>query len=357
MALTAELQQGFEAFVAAARRLEQSYAALKARADAVDLQLEQTNRALAGTLAERETVLGALPVGVFALDPAGGCRWTNPEGERLRAVAAAAGSDLLALPAGERAAGDAILRIERVPLPDGGTVVVVEDRSRVVELQREVTRLDRLAALSELALGIAHEIKNPLNGVLGFAALMQQTDDPERLRAQAQKVVTGVKQVDEIVRAMLGFAKPREAGAAAPLLAVVREAAAAAQVPAARVRLHGATDVPVDAAALLRVLANLLRNSAEAAGDQVQIDVRARELPDGRVEIEVRDDGPGIPAELGARVFEPFVTSKARGHGLGLALAARVVAFLDGTLELSNPGEPGACFRIVVPRRAAAVPA
>lgn len=89
----------------------------------------------------------------------------------------------------------------------------------------------------------------------------------------------------------------------------------------------------------------------------MQIDVRARELPDGRVEIEVRDDGPGIPVELGARVFEPFVTSKARGHGLGLALAARVVAFLDGTLELSNPGEPGACFRIVVPRRAAAVPA
>jgi signal transduction histidine kinase len=348
--LEADLQRGFEAFVAAARRLEQSHAALKARADEVERQLARTHGELARTLAEREAVLRALPAGVFALDADGRCRWTNCEGERLRAAAAAAGHELPVATAGETEIGPLIVRTERVALPDGGTLAVVEDRSRIVHLQREVSRLDRLAALSELALGIAHEIKNPLNGVLGFASLMQQTEDPARLRAHAQRVIGGVHQIDEIVRAMLGFARPREAGATAPLAQVVREAAVAAQVPPQRVALHGATDAPVDALALVRVLANLFRNSAEAA-PEVRIEVTAG-VAGNRLELLIADDGPGVPAALGQRVFEPFVTSKERGHGLGLALAARVVAFLDGTLELCNAGEPGARFRILLPARA-----
>jgi two-component system, NtrC family, sensor histidine kinase HydH len=69
----------------------------------------------------------------------------------------------------------------------------------------------------------------------------------------------------------------------------------------------------------------------------------------GRVEILVRDDGPGVPANVGARVFEPFVSTKERGTGLGLPLCVRVLAFLGGDLELLNPGEPGACFRVRLP--------
>ena len=93
----------------------------------------------------------------------------------------------------------------------------------------------------------------------------------------------------------------------------------------------------------------LFRNSLEAVGDDVtlRVEVVARER---EVEIEVSDDGPGISAELAEKVFEPFVSSKARGHGLGLALASRVVGFLGGGLELVNPGEAGAKFRVRIPR-------
>jgi signal transduction histidine kinase len=118
-------------------------------------------------------------------------------------------------------------------------------------------------------------------------------------------------------------------------------------LPAVRVRLTGQRTARVDRDALCRVLANLFRNSIEAAPTAI-VAVHA-DTTGGRLELAVHDDGPGVPAEVGRRVFEPFVSTKERGSGLGLPLCVRVLAFLGGDLELLNPGEQGARFRVRLP--------
>ena len=341
------LQDGFARFVAAAAELERSYVALKERAAAVDLELQQTNAALHAALDERDAVFAALPIGVVVLDGRGEVVRRNPEAERLDAAARSAGIALERQPAGDVAFAGRTVRVRTVPIARGA-LVLLEDRSQVHELEREVHRLDRLAGLSELALGIAHEIKNPLNGVMGFAALLSRSEDPAAMKRFAGKVVQGVAQVDGIVKALLGFARPeRQRGRAASVGEAVAEAAAASGLPSVRVQVLGARELRADGDALARVLTNLFRNAIEAA-PAVRLVVTARSFG-GQLELDVQDDGPGVPAHVGDKVFEPFVSSKERGTGLGLPLCLRVLSFLGGSLELRNPGEVGACFRVRLP--------
>ena len=103
----------------------------------------------------------------------------------------------------------------------------------------------------------------------------------------------------------------------------------------------------VDADAVGRVLSNLIRNAIEAA-PAVRMRIVAS-LRSGALELLVEDDGPGVPQDVAQTAFEPFVSTKERGTGLGLALSARVLSYLGGDLRLLNPGEPGARFRVTVP--------
>lgn len=342
-----QLQQGMANFIAAARELEHSYRELKRRAEVVDLELQASNRALQQALQEREAIVAALPLGLFTLDRQGGLRCCNAEAERLHALATAAGCQLAEQPEGECEAGALRLRLQRLQLPTG-ELLLVEDRSRMRDLERKVQRLDRLAGLSELALGVAHEIKNPLNGIMGFASLLERSSEDATTRRHAARIVQGVQQVDRIVKSLLGFARPeRSRGRAAPLRQLLASAARAAGLPAARLFASGSLDVAADADAVECVLTNLFRNAIEACADvslQAHAEVRAATLV-----LQIRDDGPGIPAGLGERVFEPFVSTKERGTGLGLPLALRVLAFLGGDLRLCNPGQPGACFELRLP--------
>lgn len=343
-----ELRAGFDAFVEAAAGLQQSYAELKARADAVDVELQATNRRLAAALAERDAVFAALPLGVVARRRDGGVMFCNGEAERLCAAARAEGVDLAQAAAGDVTVGAGAVRVRRIDLPDGD-LVLLEDRSRIHELEREVHRLDRLAGLSELALGVAHEIRNPLNGVMGFAALLERAGTDGTARRYAQRITGGLAQVDEIVRSLLAFARPdRRRTDGCSVAAAAAAAAAASGLPRQRIELRGDVALCAEAEALERVLVVLLRNAREAAGDRVRVRLYASAAGE-RLELVVEDDGPGIAAELAGRVFVPFVSSKVRGTGLGLPLAARVLSFLGGELTLLNPGQPGARFRVRMP--------
>ena len=346
------LKDGFERFVAAAEELEASYAALKQRADAVDVELKETNAALAESLAEREAVFAALPIGVVALREDGSVGTSNVEANRLLAAGRSVGEDLTTRSDGTVAFGGHVVRVRRVPLP-AGELLVLEDRSRLESLEREVRRLDRLAGLSELALGVAHEIKNPLNGVMGFASLLERSTDQETMHRYAGKVVEGVRAVDDIVKSLLGFAKPKDQPAGRePLELVVQRAAAECSLPSSRWQLRGDAGALVDADALGRVVSNLMRNALEACSD-VSVRMHAK-VTAGELELIVEDDGPGLPRDVAQRAFEPFVSTKQRGTGLGLALSARVLSFLGGHLELLNPGQRGARFRVRMPAVAVA---
>ena len=343
-----ELRHGFDAFIAASKRLEQGYAELKARAAAVDLELQETNRRLQVALAERDAVLAALPMGVVARRRDGSITFANQEGARLEQLASSHGVSLASAPVGEHAVGEGAVRIAKAALPDG-ELLLLEDRSRWHELEREVRRLDRLAGFSELALGIAHEIKNPLNGAMGFAALLERAPESASAGRYARSVREGLQRVDEIVRSLLAFSRPDQRRVqAARVATIVEEAATAAGLPQGRVVIENGQDLRAEADALLRVLAVLFRNAREAAGESVRVRIQTQVVGNW-LELIVEDDGPGVAAELGDRVFEPFVSSKPRGTGLGLPLAARVLGFLGGEVNLLNPGQAGAKFRIRMP--------
>ncbi|MCA8956996.1 MAG: hypothetical protein KDC87_13040 [Planctomycetes bacterium] len=349
-----DIHQGFEAFIHAARQLEESYSELQTHAAAIDLQLTRTNDELQKTLLEREMVFTSLPVGLLSLDASGTERWCNPEGRRLCGLVAAHGTELQDLPEGDWEHERVNLRLQRTRMADGGTLITAEDRSRVVRLEREVDRLDRLAGLSELALGIAHEIKNPLNGVMGFATLLSRTDDTDKQRRYAARISDGLEQVDSIVKGLLAFARPAASAAKlVDILPLIHRSATAAGVPTGclEVRFVGGAqpDLPVDGNVLGRVLGNLFRNASEAVpGRRARLQVRV-ELIDRELALTVRDDGPGVAAADAQRIFKPFVSTKDQGHGLGLALACRVLAFFGGRIELLNPGRPGAEFRVTMP--------
>ena len=223
------LHDGFARFVHAAEELEASYASLRQRAASVDDELQATNAKLEQALAERDGMFAALPIGLVALrGDSGEAGASNVEADRLVAAAAAVGEDLLARPDGTVVFDRYVVRLRRVSLPSG-QLLMLEDRSHVESLEREVRRLDRLAGLSELALGVAHEIKNPLNGVMGFAGLLERSDDGATMRRYASKIVEGVRAVDEIVKGLLGFARPDgQTVRTEPLEAVVERVAAAA---------------------------------------------------------------------------------------------------------------------------------
>ncbi|MFK7740484.1 MAG: PAS domain-containing sensor histidine kinase [Planctomycetota bacterium] len=344
------LREGFAQFVHAAKELESSYAALKLRAESVDRQLQESNRALALSLAEREAMFAALPIGMVATRADGTLGTCNREASRLLEIACEAGVQLAEQPAGEYAIGELCVRVQRVALEDG-EMVLLEDRSQLEQLEAKVQRLDRLAGLSELALGVAHEVKNPLTGVLGFASMLERSDSPDAMKRYAGKIVDGVRAVDEIVKSLLRFARPVDRPArTAALEDVVRRCMVSAHVGAARWRLTAPREVlrqVVDVDALSSVLANLVRNACEAKVD-AELALTARRI-DGVLEIEFVDDGPGVARDVAGKVFEPFASTKQQGTGLGLALGARVLSFLGGDLRLMNPGECGARFLLRLP--------
>ncbi len=143
-----DLRQGFESFVEAARRLEDSYGELKSRAEAIDLELAVTNKKLATTLSERETVFSAMPVGVAAVDVHGEISWCNPEARRLIAIASESGVDLTAAESGLLEMSQLAVNVNRESVRDDGIILVIEDRMMLVDMERQVHRLDRLACLS-----------------------------------------------------------------------------------------------------------------------------------------------------------------------------------------------------------------
>jgi signal transduction histidine kinase len=215
---------------------------------------------------------------------------------------------------------------------------------------------ERLATIGQFAASIGHELRNPLGVVESSAFLLGrrldqlQIADPG-LTKHLEKISSEVHRSNKTINELLELArsKPpsrRHVGAHA----VVAQAIAAAHLPAAiEVAVTGAEGIAVDADPdqLARVLTNLLINASQAMGGRgrASIDVHRE---GHRVVLRVGDEGPGVPADLRARIFEALFTTKAKGTGLGLALCRRIVEAHGGTLTL-EPSAAGALFQIVVP--------
>jgi len=231
-------------------------------------------------------------------------------------------------------------------------------RDELASKNRELERRSRLAALGEMAAGIAHEIRNPLGGISLYAGLLarQVADRPPAL-SLAGRIGSGVSRLDQIVNDVLAFAGEIHPEIRPVSLASVVAAAqdlAAGRFEQGQTRLICEVDdgsVAADAALLMRAISNLLYNAADAAGEG-EVRLRAK-IGRDTVEIEVCDSGPGIAPDVLDKIFDPFFTTKDAGTGLGLAIVHRIVDSHDGRLRVSNAPAPaglgGARFCIVLP--------
>jgi two-component system NtrC family sensor kinase len=231
---------------------------------------------------------------------------------------------------------------------------------RLEETQRQLAQADKLASVGRLAAGVAHEINNPLTGVLSYASLLRKrlTEDASACE-DLDVIVRETVRCRGIIRGLLDFARP-----AAPsrkpmdLNEVVRRAVA---VVMTQLSLHQvdlsldlAPDLPeamADANQIQQVAVNLLLNAGDAIGDGGgAIRVTTRLGLGGTVELAVTDSGSGIPPEDLSRIFEPFYTTKGNhGTGLGLAVSWGIAEAHGGALEAQSLPGQGACLTLRIP--------
>lgn len=233
---------------------------------------------------------------------------------------------------------------------------------RLRETQAQLVRSERLASVGRLAAGLAHEIGNPIAALIGLEDLLlagglsadEQRDFLQRMRRETERV-------HGILRDLLAFARPSSAEPDARQPGDVETAihdtvALVMPHPALReveleLDVHG--DLPLVTLSreqLVQVLLNLALNAADATGAGGHIAITAARSGTG-VRVTVSDDGPGVPAELHERLFEPFVTSKeiGKGTGLGLAVCRGLVDAAGGSIELDRAASRGARFVIELP--------
>jgi two-component system NtrC family sensor kinase len=245
----------------------------------------------------------------------------------------------------------------------------VRERTAQLEAaQRKLVQTDRLASLGQLAASVAHEINNPLSGVLNLSMLMQRivTDQgipPGRVaefRAHLADISGETARAGRIVSDLLAFSRrstPRRGSE--DLNALVRKTVALAEhklkllgVEVVLELAAGLPPVPCDASQVQQVVLNLVLNAAEAMAEGGRITVSTRALPrENAVHLCVSDRGAGIAPEVLSRVFDPFFTTKEEGKGVGLGLAVvyGIVQAHGGDIEVESTPGKGTCFRVVLP--------
>ena len=239
---------------------------------------------------------------------------------------------------------------------------------RLRETQAQLVQAGKLAAIGELAAGIAHELSQPLTGILAFAHFLSDRVDPA-LASKTQVIVSQAERMAGIIRHLLDFA--RQSGSevgdvevAAPIeraLQLVRESLRHRSIEVAIEIPPGMPPVRAHAQRLEQVFLNLIANARDALESiegPRRISIRAAPI-DGAVEIRVADNGTGIPPDVRSRIFDPFFTTKdpGRGTGLGLSISHGIVAEFGGSIALEEGEGPGATFRIRLPRGERSVPA
>lgn len=268
-----------------------------------------------------------------------------------------------------RGAGDEIpLGISASPiLADdnlcNGAVVILRDLRQIKRLEENVRRNERLAALGRLAAGVAHEIRNPLSSIRGFAQYLRHVlrDRPDA-RQYADVIIREMDRINRVVGDLLTFARPRKIEARpADVRDLVDHVARLVQADAGARRIGiekqvapDARRVVLDAAQITQALLNLALNALQAVDQEGTIVIGAHHGAGG-VHLWVQDDGPGIPAETREKVFDPFFTSRETGSGLGLAIVHKIAQNHGGEVHIQSPPpglERGCRVEIILPENA-----
>jgi len=238
-----------------------------------------------------------------------------------------------------------------------GRASIFRDVTERDRIRNELARRESLAAIGEMAAAVAHEIKNPLAGIGGAVKVIGKdfpVDDPRH--EVVQEIQDQVKRLDNTIREMLTFARPATPHATDLDLQefldrIMRVMGEEPQVKSHEVKLEVPPGLAVhaDPQLLENIVVNLILNAAQALGrNPGHITVRAFEAG-GSTNLEVADDGPGIPDDVLPRLFKPFFTTRTRGTGLGLTIVRKFVGVMGGRIEVETGRGRGTTFTIVLP--------
>jgi signal transduction histidine kinase len=241
---------------------------------------------------------------------------------------------------------------------------VIEEIERVVgELQqreREVLRAEQLAAVGQVAAGVAHELRNPLTSVKMLVQTGLEGTAPSGLPPDDLRIIEHeVRRMEACIQTFLDFARPPVSERRrTDLLAVARRSLTLIEGRARRQQVTTISLVPptsvevlIDAEQIHQVLLNLLLNALDALphGGEIRVQVTPASPETPQVTVCVRDNGPGIVPRIRERLFEPFVSGKETGLGLGLSICKRLVEAHGGTIHGENASEGGAVFTFTLP--------
>ena len=237
-------------------------------------------------------------------------------------------------------------------------------QSEMTRLRRELEHNERLSMVGGLAAAVAHEVNNLLTPALAYAKLSQsQPDDRELSRKAVEKTVSGIDAASRVLRAILDFGGSSEGSQnTADIRSVVAAAAECVEWDLRRLCIVLDHDVPeglvapIEPLELQQIILNLLINARHALSDcggcGGNIHVSAHQADDA-IKIVVADDGPGVPAEIADRLFDPFVSLTVKegqsGSGLGLAVCRRLVEAAGGGIEYEPRFGGGASFKVRLP--------
>jgi signal transduction histidine kinase len=228
-------------------------------------------------------------------------------------------------------------------------------------LTMQARQSEQLATIGLLGASLAHEIRNPLVSIKTFAHLLPtRFDDPEFRRRFNLLIPAEVDRIDSLTQQLLDLSNPRRHQMErVSLHAIVRETmdlmltrATEAHIALASTLTATSDTIWADNSAIRQVLINLFINAFQALEPQEgerRVEVRSRNSPNGSVVLEVTDNGPGIAPEHRARLFHPFVSTKTKGMGLGLAVCADILHEHRATIIVPDVGRPGATFRLTFP--------
>jgi signal transduction histidine kinase len=233
---------------------------------------------------------------------------------------------------------------------------------RLVRNRERLHRRERLSAIGEMASTLVHEIRNPLTVIGGFARELEREGASNQEAAVPLKIIVNeVSRLESLVDNVLSFARTdRSRLRSSDLNQVLRESCGQLGALCARGGITVEMDLDDTIPAVLldrnqfrQVLDNLCTNARQAMPHGGTVRVSTRRV-DGEVEVRIADTGPGIPASLRAKVFEPFYSSSSTGTGLGLAVVSKIMAGHGGSIRLDPKARRGASFslRFPIPRTA-----
>ena len=256
------------------------------------------------------------------------------------------------------------LHISSVPITDGqsnaiGRVMLMYDVTEIKKLEAQVRRHDRLVALGKMAAGVAHEVRNPLSSIKGFATLLGSRFPVESEEGEAARLlINEVERLNRSITELLTYARPLPLAVTEVEIEPFIEASLKLIQSDARelgVAVHheitlARKQVRLDKDRLNQVLLNLYLNSLQAMehGGELRVSVHEGDRPD-TIEIDVRDTGGGIAKDILERVMDPYFTTKPEGTGLGLAMVYKIIDEHGGTVRIPSTEGEGTTVSIVLP--------